>query len=377
MKRNLSAWIAKMPKAEIHVHLEGTISPETLLTLAQRHNKMDALPSQDIANLQEWLAFSSFPDFIEKYMLISDLLRTPKDFRLIVEECGRDMVRQNILYRELTVTPYTHTHIQQKGLTFDDLFAGLEEGRLSVRENLGREIRWVFDIPRNACFGQPNSGVYDPQPAKETLTYALRGLDSGVVGFGLGGYEVSAPPEPFAHAFSATKEAGLRSVPHAGETEGPQSVWGAVKALSADRIGHGVRAIEDPNLLVLLRERQIPLEVNLTSNICLHVYRRLAEHPFPHLDRMGLLLTIGSDDPPLFSTNLTREYELLASEFGYSPSDIARIARNAFVASAAPPALANRLLADFDAWLTQHGSDTGAIGEDSATPALSAAAQDP
>ena len=248
MKRNVSAWIAKMPKAEIHVHLEGTISPETLLTLAQRHNKMDALPSQDIANLQEWLAFSSFPDFIEKYMLISDLLRTPKDFRLIVEECGRDMVRQNILYRELTVTPYTHTHIQQKGLTFDDLFAGLEEGRLSVRENLGREIRWVFDIPRNACFGQPNSGVYDPQPAKETLTYALRGLDSGVVGFG-GGYEVGA-----ARTFrTALPPLGGRSspVPHAGETEGPQSVWGAVKALSADR-GHGVRAIEDPNLLVLL-----------------------------------------------------------------------------------------------------------------------------
>ncbi len=364
MKSDLSAWIADMPKAEIHVHLEGAIGPETLLKLAMHHDRLSSLPSRDIAGLQGWLAFSGFPDFIEKYMLISDLLRTPEDFRLIVEECGQDMVRQNILYRELTVTPYTHTRIQQKGLTFDDLFAGLEEGRRSVQENLGREIRWVFDIPRNACFGQPNSGVYDPQPANETLAYALQGLDSGVVGFGLGGYEVGAPPEPFAHAFAAAKEAGLRSVPHAGETVGPQSVWGAVTALSADRIGHGVRAIEDPSLLVLLRERRIPLEVNLTSNICLHVYRRVAEHPFPHLDRMGLLLTIGSDDPPLFSTNLTREYDLLASEFGYSRADIARIARNAFLAAAAPPSLASRLLADFDAWLAQQDMNAGADSGD-------------
>lgn len=377
MMPNLSAWIAQMPKAEIHVHLEGTIGPETLLALAQRHKRMDALPSQDVAGLQRWLAFTSFRDFVAKYMLISDLIRTPEDFSFIVEECGRDMVRQNILYRELTVTPYTHTHLQQKGLSFDDLLAGLENGRRIVREELSREMRWVLDIPRNASFNPSNDGAYNPEPAEKTLDYALRGCTSGVVGFGLGGYEVGAPPEPFAHAFTAAKEAGLRSLPHAGETVGPQSVWGAIKALAADRIGHGVRAIEDPALLAVLRERQIPLEVNLTSNICLHVYRRLAEHPFPHLDRMGLLLTIGSDDPPLFNTDLTHEFQLLASEYGYAPADIARIARNAFVASAAPRSLASRLLSEFDAWLAQHGTDAGVDREDASPSALPTATQDP
>jgi len=360
MNTAMDSWIAAMPKAEIHVHLEGTISPETLLKLADRLRRADgdrydalsSLPSTELEGLQDWMAFTSFPDFISKYMLISSLLRTPDDFRLIVEECGRDMVRQNILYRELTVTPYTHTHLQSKELAFEDILAGLEEGRRTVRESFGREMRWVFDIPRNASFHRESS--YDLRPAQETLGYALHGIDHGVVGFGLGGYEVGAPPEPFAHAFAEAKAAGLFSVPHAGETVGPQSVWGALQSLDADRIGHGVRSIEDPNLLVALRDRQVPLEVNLTSNICLHVYRRLSEHPFPHLDRMGLLLTVGSDDPPLFSTDLTRELGLLADEFGYARADIARIARNAFTCCAAPAPVKARLLDEFDSWMDRH-----------------------
>lgn len=362
MTTDLAPWVAQMPKAELHIHLEGTIGPATLLELAARHGRLASLPSHDAAGLEAWLAFTSFPDFVAKYMMISDLLRTPDDFRLIVENCGRDMVRQNILYRELTVTPYTHTHLQRKGLTFDDLFAGLEAGRRAVREQHGREMGWVFDIPRNASFGRiplsADGNPYDPRPAQQTLDYALRGIDGGVVGFGLGGYEIGAPPEPFAHAFASAKIAGLISVPHAGETVGPRSIWGAVEVLAADRIGHGVRAIEDPVLLAMLRDRQIPLEVNITSNICLHVYRRAAEHPFPHLDRMGLLLTIGSDDPPLFGTDLNREYELLSAEFGYAPAEIARIARNSFVASAAPAPLKSRLLAQFDDWLAAHNFGT-------------------
>lgn len=355
MKNSSKPWIAALPKVEIHVHLEGTIGPETLLKLAERHGALSSLPHAELQGLQDWLAFTSFPDFIAKYMLVSSLLRTPDDFRLIVEECGRDMVRQNILYRELTVTPYTHTHLQPKNLRFEDLLAGLEEGRRTVRALFGREMRWVLDIPRNASFSY---GVgYDPRPAQKTLDYALHGIEHGVVAFGLGGYEVGAPPEPFAHAFTEAKRAGLLSVPHAGETLGPQSVWGALQSLAADRIGHGVRSIEDPNLLATLRDRQIPLEVNLTSNICLHVYRRLSEHPFPHLDRMGLLLTVGSDDPPLFSTDLTRELSLLAEEYGYASADIARIARNAFVCCAAPAPLKAQLLGEFDSWVEKHNPD--------------------
>jgi adenosine deaminase len=350
----LAAWLDALPKAEIHVHLEGSIGPQTLLELAQRHGRLDSLPSTDVEGLRRWFQFTDFPHFVRIYMLISDLLRTPEDFALVVEACGADMAAQNIRYRELTFTPFTHTDYQQKGLSIADLLEGLEAGRAAARLAHGVEMRWVLDVPRNVSFGRADGatvGSYDPYPAERTLSYALAGRAHGVVGFGLGGYEVGAPAAPFAHAFAAAKEAGLLCVPHAGETLGAQSVADCVTLLGADRIGHGVRAVEDPALLTLLRDRQIPLEVNLTSNICLHVYRRLAEHPLPHLDRMGLKLTVNSDDPPLFNTSLCDEYRALAAEFGYSQAQIARLARNAFEVCGAPPELKGRLLGEFDAFL--------------------------
>jgi len=269
-------FIQAMPKAEIHIHLEGAIQPKTVLELARRHKMLDQLPA---------------------------LLRTPDDFALIVYACGEDMAQQNIRYRELTVTPYTHLQLQDKGLTIDDLLDGLEQGRAQAKADFGVEMRWVFDIPRNTSFPKGQVSQYGekyiPQVADVTLGYAVAGKERGVVGFGLGGYEVGAPPQPFAHAFADAIAEGLLSVPHAGETMGAESVRGAVEALGAKRIGHGVRAMEDPSLLALLKERQIVLEVNPTSNICLHVYRRLAEHPFPHLDRMGLLLTVSRGLPAM------------------------------------------------------------------------------
>lgn len=341
-------FIRAMPKAEIHVHLEGTIQPATLLELARRHNRLDQLPSVDVAGLQRWFLFTDFPHFIQIYWTISDLLRTPEDFALVVHACGADMAQQQIRYREVTFTPFTHTHLQAKGLTIADLLEGLEAGRQQAHRDFGVQICWVFDAPRNASF---RKGAYDPMPADLTLAYALAGQPYGVVGYGLGGFEVGAPPEPFAHAFTAARGAGLVSVPHAGETVGSASVWGALRELQAERIGHGVRAMEDPQLLAELKARQTVLEVCPTSNICLHVYRRLAEHPFAHLDRMGLLVTVNSDDPPLFNTTLTDEYALLAREFGYDRAGLARIARNAFVACAAPADLKQQMLAEFDTWL--------------------------
>jgi aminodeoxyfutalosine deaminase len=352
--QDLQQTIQAMPKAELHIHLEGSIQPATLLELARRHNREQDLPAQDVSGLQAWFTFTDFPHFIKIYLTISDLLRTPDDFALITYACGADMAAQNIRYREITFTPYTHLYLQDKGLTLDDLLAGLDAGRRRAQTDFDVEMRWIFDIPRYGSFAHLGNKAYDPLPAQETLRYALAGRDYGVIGLGLGGAEVGAPPKPFAHAFEDARAAGLISVPHAGETVGPASIWGAINALHAQRIGHGVRAIEDPALLLLLRDRQIPLEINLTSNICLHVYRRIAEHPFPHLDRMGLLLTLNSDDPPLFNTSLVQEYMLLATEFGYDLPNIARIARNGF-RCAAPPDLRPKLLAEFDAWAAMQG----------------------
>ncbi len=350
----LRTTILAMPKAEIHVHLEGAIRPRTLLALAERHGRLDELPANDLAGLRDWFRFTDFPHFIQVYLAISDLLRTPDDFAFIVHARGRDMAEQNIRYSELTFTPFTHTHLQAKNLTIDDLLAGLEAGRAQAKADFGVEMRWVFDIPRNASFPpgyQAHDGAgYDPLPAETTLGYAVHGMDRGVVGFGLGGFEVGAPAQPFAHAFVEAKAAGLLSVPHAGETMGATSVRSAIEDLQADRIGHGVRAIEDPEVLLMLRDRNIPLEINPTSNVCLHVYRRAAEHPFPHLDRMGLTVTVNSDDPPLFNTTLEQEYALLAAEFGYDADNLARIARNAFMICGLPEAQKSELLAEFDAW---------------------------
>ena len=354
----LANFIRAMPKAEIHVHLEGAIQPETVLELARRHNKLEALPAADVAGLRQWFTFTDFPHFVNIYMTLQDLLRTAEDFALIAYECGADMAAQNIRYREATVTPFTHTDHHNKGITIDDILTGLEEGRQKAKQDFGVEMRWVFDIPRNLSF-DPQGVNYNPYPAERTLEFALAGRDKGVAGFGLGGYEVNAPPQPFAHAFAAAKEAGLLSVPHAGETEGPHSVWGALNQLQADRLGHGVRAIEDPNLLAILKERQIPLEINPTSNLRLHVYRRLAEHPLPHLDRMGLVVTVNSDDPPLFNTSLVQEYEVLVEEFGYQQADLLRLARNAFVVCGAEAEIKQQLLREFDTWVNTQNLSQG------------------
>lgn len=345
--------IQNMPKAELHVHLEGSIQPETVLELARRHNRLSDLPGGDVESLRRWFTFTDFAHFIEVYVVISDLLRTAEDFALITYQLGADMAAQNIRYREATFTPYTHTDFLEKGLTIQEILEGLEAGRKQAKQEFGVEIRWVFDSPRSLSFPLEDGVHYDPRPISRTLEFALMGRDQGVVALGLGGNEVGAPPEPFAHAFREAKQAGLNSVPHAGEMEGPRSVWGALESLQADRIGHGVRAVEDPVLLKVLQERQIPLEVNPTSNICLHVFPSLEEHPFPLLDQMGLFLTVNSDDPALFNTSLLQEYQILSRVFGYGPADLVRIARNAFTASLAEVELKQRLLAEFDAWAEQ------------------------
>jgi aminodeoxyfutalosine deaminase len=351
----LKEFINKLPKAELHVHLEGATAPETVLKLAHRHKMEDSLPVQDVAGLQEWFRFTSFENFLKIYVTIQDLIRTPEDFALLAYDLGADMYRQNILYREVTLTPHTHIDFQDKGLSIQDILSGLEQGRQQARAEFSVEIRWVFDIYRNLAFttnengDSAPAGNYDPEPAEKTLFYAQAGLDYGVVGFGIGGNEIGAPAASFQHAFMAAKESGLLSVPHAGEVDGPESVWQSVRELQADRIGHGVRSIEDPELIDYLAEYHITLEVNPTSNLCLHVYDSIENHPFKALDDAGVILTINSDDPPLFNTTLEEEYYLIAEAFGYSKQDLVRFARNAFLAAGADLGTKQLLMEKFEA----------------------------
>ena len=318
-RTQIDRYIEAVPKAELHVHLEGSIQPATLLMLAQRNNVK--LPVQTVEDLQEWFTFRDFDHFIEIYFEISSCLKTSDDYELIAYEFGANMARQNVRYAEVTFSPSTHQF--SLGIPFDVFFSGLTKGRLRVQTDFGVEIRWVFDIVRDIPDVLSNR-----RRAEYTLTVAEEGMQDGVVALGLGGGEVSNPPERYAKWFEKALEAGLHSAPHAGETVGPESVWGAVRVLSAERLGHGVRSIEDSELVEYLAERRIPIEICPTSNIRLGVYPDLAAHPLRRLYNAGVPVTINSDDPPLFNTTLNDEVKLLVVAFNFDINTIDEILLN-------------------------------------------------
>jgi len=319
----ITDFIRAMPKAELHIHLEGAIEPATLLRLAERNQVR--LPVSTLEELHAWYKFQDFASFVAVYLTIQSCLRSAADFSLIAYELGVDMARQNIRYREATVTPYTHL-VQDKGLVAEDIISGLEDGRQRARRDFGVEMRWVLDIHRNL-----------PPPAGEvTAQLAIDWRDRGVVALGLGGDESQDGTAQFAPFFQRARAAGLHSAPHAGEVAGPASVWGALRDLHAERIGHGVRSIEDPHLLAYLKDHQVPLEVNPTSNVCLNVYHSLDQHPVIHLLAMGLNVTINSDDPPLFNTTLTQEFERLTACFDLDEADLEMLSLNAVRAAFLP-----------------------------------------
>lgn len=318
-------YIHAAPKAELHVHLEGSIQPETLLTLAERNGV--ALPCETVEELRAWFKYRDFHHFIEIYRAITGCLKTPADFELIVYEFGSEMARQNIRYAEVTFTPSLHGCFHH--IPHDIYFSGITRGRESVRKDFGVEIAWVFDIVRNAEFFESK--------ADYALRAAIEGMGDGVVAIGLGGLEDGYPPEPAAPWFDRARDAGLHSVPHAGELAGPTSIWGAIRSLGAERIGHGVRAVEDPELVAYLAEHRIPVEVSPTSNIRLGVYDSLAAHPLRRLHDAGVIVTVNSDDPPLFNTSLNEEAALLADPFGFDLETIDEILLNAIRYSFLPP----------------------------------------
>lgn len=321
-------YLAAAPKAELHVHLEGSIQPATLLTLAKRNNVH--LPGQTVEELRNWFRYRDFPHFVEIYFTISSCLKTREDYELIAYEFGANMAAQNVRYAEVTFSPSTHRYLLN--IPHDTYFAGLQAGRERARQEFGVEMRWVFDIVR---------GIKDEADSRARAEYttavAIEGMSDGVVALGLGGAEVGYPPENFAPWFEQALAAGLHSAPHGGETVGPASVWGAIRALHAERIGHGVRAIEDPTLVAYLAEHQIPIEVCPTSNICLGVYPTLQAHPLPQLLAAGVPISINSDDPPLFNTTHNSEVALLNTTFHLDDEQIDQLLLNGVRHSFLPP----------------------------------------
>ncbi len=343
-RTQIDRYIEAVPKAELHVHLEGSIQPATLLMLAQRNDVK--LPVQKVEDLQDWFTFRDFDHFIEIYFEISSCLKTSDDYELIAYEFGANMARQNVRYAEVTFSPSTHQF--SLGIPFDVFFSGLTKGRLRAQKEFGVEIRWIFDIVRDI----PDE-MLNLRRAEYTLAVAQEGMNDGVVALGLGGGEVGNPPEQYAQWFEKAREAGLHSAPHAGETVGPESVWGAVRVLGAERLGHGVRSIEDSELVEYLAERHIPLEICPTSNIRLGVYPDLLSHPLRGLHEAGVPVTVNSDDPPLFNTTFTNEVKLLADPFNFAINTIDEILLNGVRCSFLPVEEKQAMEALFQAEMTK------------------------
>lgn len=326
------AFIAGLPKVELHVHLEGSLLPETLLTLARKH-RLDSIP-RTVEAIEAWYAFTDFPHFIQVYVKALEGLRDEEDFALLAAVTGRALAAQNVRYAEVHVSLQSHL---VRGIPAEVVFAGIEAGRLEAERETGIRLRWIPDF----------AGQFGAEAGELTLDAVLAHGPSSVVGFGVGGIEVER--DPFEAVFDRARAAGLKSLPHAGEVEGPDRVWSAIRALKAERIGHGIRSMDDPELVAYLRDTQLPLDVSPTSNLRTAAVARPEDHPLPRMIAEGLMVTLNSDDPPMFGTTLLGEYRF-ARDLGLPTGTLVDLARNGVRASYLEAAEKAALLAEIDAY---------------------------
>jgi adenosine deaminase len=324
MNDNTLESFLSLPKVELHVHLEGAIPTTTLLELAGRHGV--ALPGRTEEELAAWLQFRDFPHFAEVYQTISRCIQTTEDVETLTYEFLREQARQSIWHTEFTYTAWTHFHNWQ--LPYAEQFAALHQARQRAERDFGVSSLVVVDIPR---------GYASPAEALAMTEALLPARPGGVAALGLGGYEVGNPVAPYRASFALAREAGLPCILHAGETEGPASIWEALEVGHSLRIGHGVRCLKDPALVAHLRRHRIPLEVCPSSNVCLNVVADYAAHPLPRLLAEGLTVTLNSDDPALFGTSLTEEFYKSHHQLGLSMPALAQLTQNALAASLLTP----------------------------------------
>jgi aminodeoxyfutalosine deaminase len=336
---SIDRFLLHLPKVELHVHLEGSMRPAVLLELARRNGI--ELPARDEAGLKRWFRFTDFEHFVQVYLACSRALRGAEDFKLLTLDFLAEQAYQNVVYTEAHFTISTHL---ANGANGDEVLAAMAEAIAEGERRYGVVLRLIPDIVRNVGVG----------PADRTLEWALAGRERGiVVALGLSGSEALYPAAPFREHFAVAKRQGLHRVGHAGEHAGPESIRSVLADCGAERIGHGVRSLEDPALVEELRVSQIPLEVCPTSNVCLGVAPDYASHPFDRLYRAGLALSVNSDDPAFFNTNLTREYLRLHQTFGYSPAELAGLSlaalRQSFLPEPGREAMAESFREQFDA----------------------------
>ena len=325
-----NAFIRQLPKAELHLHLEGAVDPATLLELRKRHKE-----STTLAETEALYRYTDFPSFLMAFKEVSAHLRGPEDYEFVTYRLMQQLKEENVLHAEVYVAVGVCLYRKQD---FAAIFEGLERGRARGARDFGVSLLWIFDATRHF-------GVED---AQKVFELAVRYKDRHVIGVGIGGDEIKAPPELFRGVYAYAEDNGLRLTAHAGETGPPESVWGALN-LHAERIGHGVTAVQDPDLIEELAYRQVPIEICLTSNLRTGACKSAAEHPVKNYFDNGVMITLNTDDPGLFSTSLAREYQFAQDTYGFTDEHLRELARNSFEASFLPAEKKLELLSLFDA----------------------------
>jgi aminodeoxyfutalosine deaminase len=321
--RLAASWLRALPKAELHLHLEGTVSPETLVELSQRHDD-DRLT---IAEARSLYRYTDFTGFLLAFKAVSERLRTADDYELITYRMLERLAAQGVVHVEAYVSVGVVYYWRR--IEFEALFQGMEVGRMRAEKEFGITLYWIFDAVRH----------FGPEEAARVFRKAaeLRQESPSIVGIGIGGDERRAGAEPFRDLFLEAQNAGLRLTAHAGETMGPESIWAALN-IGAERIGHALSAQLDPDLMEILAERQVPLEICVTSNLRTGCCPSLEDHPVRRYFDAGLMVTLNSDDPAMFSSDLQDEYRLAYEGFGFTEEHLRELAANSIEASFLPAA---------------------------------------
>ena len=325
-----SSFVRQLPKAELHLHLEGAVEPATLLELRRQHGEQATL-----AETESLYRYTDFGSFLMAFKEVSAHLRGPDDYELVTYRLMQQLKEENVLHAEVYVAVGVCLYRKQD---FAAIFEGLERGRSRGARDFGVSLLWIFDATRH----------FGVEEAQKVFELAARYKDRHVVGVGIGGDEVKAPPELFRSVYAYAQDHGLHLTAHAGETASPESIWGALN-LHAERIGHGLTAAQDPDLVEELAYRQIPVEICITSNLRTGVCKSATDHPVKNYFDQGLMITLNTDDPALFGTSLAREYQFAQDSFGFTEEHLRELARNSFEASFLPAEKKLELLSLFDA----------------------------
>jgi adenosine deaminase/aminodeoxyfutalosine deaminase len=334
---SLQSFIARLPKVELHVHLEGSIQPETLRELSKNKGLLKkAIEVWVRRRARQSYRYSDFQDFLVAFGLVTKLLESPADHALATTRLMEWLHEQNVKYAEVI---FSAGVVLWKKQSVEEVFEAAAAAAQDARERLGIRVNWIFDAVRH----------FGVEHVREVLKWAARFKTCGVVAFGIGGDEARGPAELFPEVYREARDLGLHLTAHAGETVGPESIRRAVEMLGAERIGHGLSAARDPSVMALLRERQVPLEVCLSSNVATGVLARIEDHPLPHFLASGVTVTLNSDDPAMFGTSLEREMALAAGAFSLTRHQLRGLMENAIRAAFLPEADKEVLLNDLSA----------------------------